>query len=382
MSAAMEHHQDTKLVRGRETSKFGAPGKPPGTFISPTGCTSVPLASQSTPMPVDLKAQFAREVAAAVATPLEAMAARRVDSIGESARQSMMAFQQEHTARVDSMQSQLMSFTESSCRLQRENAALRGTLDNVLRQMQMMTYYQQMFACQGASKQAQGGYTVAPAPTRARGTTGPHSGVLGQKIRQPPGLPPTFEEEEVLDEPCYEADDGDDATDATDLVFADVMKLLVDPEAMLEDASPSTPPYARSGSPVTDREESAAPLTPQFVTPLFQDSLASTPSTAASTPTSEQTPQTARPELFNITLRRVEGEPLGMEVHQDDNEGLVVESIKGGTVVGAWNEQCQGERRVIMPGDRIVSVNGCSVPDDILQQCSTNVLLRIQLKRN
>jgi hypothetical protein len=83
-----------------------------------------------------------------------------------------------------------------------------------------------------------------------------------------------------------------------------------------------------------------------------------------------------------LTLRRVDGEPLGLEVRPDfEYSCLLVERIQPGTVVEAWNRQCSGEPREIMPGDRVVSVNGATTPEDMRKQFGQKLLLKLKLVR-
>jgi hypothetical protein len=88
------------------------------------------------------------------------------------------------------------------------------------------------------------------------------------------------------------------------------------------------------------------------------------------------------PELpsISLTFRRLDGQPLGLEVRPDcDRNCLHVERIQKGTVADAWNKQCIGEPRAILPGDRVISVNGVTTVDEMRQEFSKKLLLKIEL---
>merc|ERR1712187_887968 len=88
--------------------------------------------------------------------------------------------------------------------------------------------------------------------------------------------------------------------------------------------------------------------------------IATTLSTAA-------TPDAKSPSShISLTLRRAQGQPLGLQVRESvDFRTLVVESVQPGSVADAWNQQCAGEAREIKLGDRLVSVNGKTMPADM-----------------
>mmetsp|Transcript_43396 Transcript_43396/g.68720 ORF Transcript_43396/g.68720 Transcript_43396/m.68720 type:complete len:237 (-) Transcript_43396:26-736(-) len=72
-----------------------------------------------------------------------------------------------------------------------------------------------------------------------------------------------------------------------------------------------------------------------------------------------------RPEIFEVVVSKDEGTPLGAAVKYINHE-LVVLSISGDGALTDWNDKNPG--RAILPGDKILSVNG--VVDDDFQMIS------------
>merc|ERR1740139_183906 len=61
---------------------------------------------------------------------------------------------------------------------------------------------------------------------------------------------------------------------------------------------------------------------------------------------------------FQLILRRADNVPLGLDVRGDPEEKtLVVESVRSGGAVEAWNRQCADNCRVVKAGDQIVKIN-------------------------
>jgi len=194
---------------------------------------------------------------------------------------------------------------------------------------------------------------------------------------------------------CCPSRDGDEEDEETVVseVDDDVFCEAIDePEELLEDElPPSTPPRVQRGCP-------RSPATQPNVSPIEVDSVAARDSaspkaglaegaTACGSGTKSKTPSTATPNSpgspFGLTLRRVDGMPLGLQVRPDDaNCCLHVERVRPGTVADAWNQQCAGEQRVIMPGDRVISVNGARAPTAMRDECCQKLLLRLQVVRD
>jgi len=93
---------------------------------------------------------------------------------------------------------------------------------------------------------------------------------------------------------------------------------------------------------------------------------------------------------FSITLRKADEVSLGLSVNADEAEhqgtALVVEAVLAGGAVESWNRQCIGDgtaERVVVPGDRIVKVNG--IEHDVkkmLEECTKQRLVKLLIARN
>jgi len=85
---------------------------------------------------------------------------------------------------------------------------------------------------------------------------------------------------------------------------------------------------------------------------------------------------------FNVTLRRADNVPLGLEVRSDDGTPhLMVEGVRPGGTVEAWNRQCAGDVKEIRPGDVILQINGAEDADSMREECQARYLLKMKVKR-
>lgn len=94
---------------------------------------------------------------------------------------------------------------------------------------------------------------------------------------------------------------------------------------------------------------------------------------------------------FSFTIRKADETDLGLNVsHSRSGDGapakvLLVEGIRVGGAVDAWNRQCLGgahRDKVVMVGDKIICVNGVDYdPDKMLQECKEKQLLRLTVYR-
>jgi len=90
---------------------------------------------------------------------------------------------------------------------------------------------------------------------------------------------------------------------------------------------------------------------------------------------------------FTFTLRKADGVELGLHVsHHEHDKVIRVEGIKSEGAIGAWNRQWTGNgasvEKIVMIGDKIVSVNGISNdPNKMLQECKDKQLLKIEIMR-
>jgi len=96
----------------------------------------------------------------------------------------------------------------------------------------------------------------------------------------------------------------------------------------------------------------------------------------------DSTLSTASGSTFEFTLRRINDEPLGLEVQPHPlAQCLVVEGVKAGTVAEAWNRQNQGELRELRPGDQIVAINGMTEVAAMWTECRSRRLVKLVVER-
>jgi len=90
--------------------------------------------------------------------------------------------------------------------------------------------------------------------------------------------------------------------------------------------------------------------------------------------------------IFSFTLRKADGTDLGLNVsHHEDDKALRVEGVRPEGAVEAWNRACMGStqsEKSVLPGDRIVSVNGViNNPVKMLEECRDRQLLKLTVVR-
>jgi hypothetical protein len=90
--------------------------------------------------------------------------------------------------------------------------------------------------------------------------------------------------------------------------------------------------------------------------------------------------------VFGFMLRLAEGVDLGVDIKHGDppDQALHVTGIVPGSAIDAWNKQCvggPGAGKVVMPGDKIVAVNGVCESEKMLQECREKQMLRLTVVR-
>lgn len=97
--------------------------------------------------------------------------------------------------------------------------------------------------------------------------------------------------------------------------------------------------------------------------------------------------------LFSFSIRRAAGVKLGLEIERGEDEcSLLVKSVRPGGAMDAWNRQCTdawngqctagpSSGKAVLPGDRIVSVNGKVDCVDMLEEIGGRELLRLAVFR-
>jgi len=85
---------------------------------------------------------------------------------------------------------------------------------------------------------------------------------------------------------------------------------------------------------------------------------------------------------FQLILRRADNVPLGLDVRGDPDEiSLVVESVRSGGAVEAWNRQCPDNCRIVKAGDQIIKINDAEDSEAMRSECVNKQLLRITVHR-
>lgn len=109
------------------------------------------------------------------------------------------------------------------------------------------------------------------------------------------------------------------------------------------------------------------------------------PASAAQTPSTAATPTGVCNGMFTFTIRKADDSELGLFCSRDEQDKVLrVDGVKEGSAVQAWNRLCEGgtAEKMVLPGDRIVGVNGVSYdPDDMLKECQSKQLLKLTVIR-
>lgn len=232
-------------------------------------------------------------------------------------------------------------------------------------------------------------------------------------IRTPPGL----ESPNVRSRAMQEED--------ADSIPAYLQSPKAKPRPVPEDCEEISTPGLRSPAPSTKglQRESFVPTSPMRPAPTPQQRAAGTASSRSGTPaprcpgtpdrnahlllTPKRTSRSAKGSstpmkspvpaspfvicegggcVFGFMLRLAEGVDLGIDIEHGDppDQALHVIGIVPGGAIEAWNKQCNGgpgAGKVVMPGDKIVAVNGVSEAEKMLEECRSKQMLRLTVVR-
>jgi hypothetical protein len=150
----------------------------------------------------------------------------------------------------------------------------------------------------------------------------------------------------------------------------------------LPDLPPFPYPVGSSPAAPLSLAEALGTQTPQRTPLSLVNSLTPTPATAEASPTIGA----SGAGIFNFTLRKADGADLGLNVsHHENDRVLRVEGVRPDGAVEAWNRQCAGSasaEKAVMPGDKIISVNGMTHdPEKMLEECKNKQLLKLTVVR-
>jgi len=357
---------------------------PPGLQHMGCGFGGPPLspyqASSPPSSPGDMKDELIREVTDAVREHIELKTSSAVEVLWGRGQKALQQMQQNQLNQTAAMRAQLEAHAETQKKLEHDNAMLRQALEALVIRL---------------------------------------SGVLSQPhaARAPPQVPsPQQPQNPTITPPHLESADQSQAS-----AFAAAAALAVNKASnQVAGSEGATLASTSSGSnrvaltkttevkrvsfdckpdniePETDSFHTPAG-SPQRTTPPPEGVSISATSTTSQLPSVPSMPgfpspvsslsaaqnqgQTSVP-TFSLILRRADNVPLGLDVRGEDNETcLLVESVRAGGAVEAWNKQCPDNARTIKAGDRIIKINDAEDSDSMRDQCINKYLLRLTVVR-
>lgn len=367
---------------GLQQMGCGFGGPPLGPFqASSSGSISPPTS------PGDMKDELIREVTDAVREHIEWKTSSAVDVLWQRGQKALQQMQQNQLNQTEALRAQLEAHADMQKKLERDNAMLRQALEALVTRLS------------GVLSQPH----AAHAPPQFAPPPQPQHPSL---LRCPPHLAPA------------------DPSQAS--AFAAAAALAVSKASNPAGSTSETSPTTASVPSGTNKVVSAPARTvtktseakrvsfdckpdniepevetfhtpagsPQRVVPPVSDGVSSSTTTPAQLPSvpsmpgfpavanSTQTPDQTSSPSFSVILRRADNVPLGLDVRGDASETcLVVESVRAGGAVEAWNKQCPDNSRMIKAGDRIVKINDAENTDSMREQCVNKYLLRISVVR-
>jgi len=454
-----------------------------GRFVEPLPSERRAAATSGVPAPSfmatwsaeqELKDQLIKQVTEAVREHVEARTAAAVEKVLTRGQRAMQHLQRQQMMQMDHLQGQLASCLESYRSLERENLALKTSLEALMKHLTLVLgpppgvsqcgpapqYFPQstgILPPQASDSVTTCGTQRASAGLPADGASGclkvPWAGEGMDRQHLSAGscdVDAARIQESASDAPKPQASAGSDeawhamADQVSSLETApralspkrhgaatDFVPEALAPAVMLdvEEAtagSAGTPPCSGpkvqgagrksdASSPVTTAGASSAasPSTvggrsppesgssptgsalpagmPALSEPAPSNSLApmlprpSCTPTTVMTPTSASWPSAAAASTmpsFTLTLRRADNVPLGLDVRGEPGDRcLIVEAVRPGGAVEAWNRLCAGDSREMRAGDHIVAINGAEDADSMHKECLTRHLLRMTVCR-
>jgi len=359
---------------------FGGPPLSP--FQSSSNGSNSPPKS-----PGDMKDELIREVTDAVREHIEWKTTSAVDVLWQRGQKALQQMQQNQLNQTATLRAQLEAHADMQKKLERDNAMLRHALEALVTRL---------------------------------------SGVLGQPQRAPPQFSPPAQPQHssMVGGPPHLA--SVDSSQASAFAAAAALAVNKASSPVAGTASEAAQPTA---STISTTNKVAAPAvaktsteakrvsfdckpdniepeaeifhtpagSPQRAVPHAPEGVSSTATVAPQLPSvpsmpgfppaapAAQTPDQSTPSptpTFSLILRRADNVPLGLDVRGDASETcLVVESVRAGGAVEAWNKQCPDAARAIKAGDRIVKINDAEDSDSMRDQCVNKYLLRITVMR-
>lgn len=337
-----------------------------------------------------VKDELVREVTEAVREHIEWSTATAVDQLWTRGQKAMTHLAMQQATQTEHLQGQLAACADSYRQLERENAALRSSLEALMKHLTMvfggpshpgmMPQHAQFSPFYNKAgweppKVPGGSREAAEAPRPPKGEaqkppsptmnwlggleampTGPSPALPPSSVSAPPATAPppppaaTTPESTTPPLPTVAEDDDEDGLPTIPVP----LETMTEAAALLESAA--------SGGTGSDPSSPSRPL-------LRHGSLPAVPETSAAV---------ALPPTFKLTLRRADNVPLGLEIRcAEDGKCLIVEAVRPGGAVEAWNRQCAGDMREIRTGDLVVRINDSEDAEGMRQECLEKHLLRM-----
>eukprot|EP00930_Biecheleria_cincta_P046956 TRINITY_DN3247_c0_g1_i1.p1 TRINITY_DN3247_c0_g1~~TRINITY_DN3247_c0_g1_i1.p1 ORF type:complete len:411 (-),score=95.47 TRINITY_DN3247_c0_g1_i1:81-1313(-) len=364
----------------------------------PSGGASSSAASDKQPAEQEMKEELIRQVTAAVKEDVEKKTAAAVENLWQKGQKAIQYMQVQHQAKTEQLQGQLAACAESYRNLERENAMLRGSLEAVMKHLTVLYGAPPLMpqsphdGPHGASIAAAAAHAAAAgnspffppppatAPPQAPGLLQDLGSDAAQRCETAPHPQAVASSSSSSVQTSAEASAEKDSSDAR---VKEDKEEDDDEEQLVSAPEPTTPRESRSQSPTlpTGDAQSSTDVTQEAATPAgtgFEPAIVARPvlgGQAAAAPT-----DTATTPQFSMTLRRADNVPVGLDVKGEDT-CLLVERVRAGGAVEAWNRQCPGALREIKPGDRIIMINDVEDPEGMRQECLTKHLLRMTVVR-
>ncbi|CAE7410545.1 moxd2 [Symbiodinium natans] len=151
---------------------------------------------------------------------------------------------------------------------------------------------------------------------------------------------------------------------------------------------PTFPFATAAGAPLSLAKVLSSSHTPEFGPGADAAPRLPAPLSLATSLSVNEAPYSARaqtPSVFSLTLRKADDTELGLSVEPVESQKvLLVKGINADGAVEAFNRQCGdlNPERMVLPGDRIISVNSVSYdPDKMLDECREKQLIKLTLAR-
>lgn len=347
---------------------------------SPKEVVTGPAAASGPRTEQELKETIVREVTEAVRDHVEWKTAAAVETLWQRGQRAMQRMQQQQASQTEKLQAQLATCADSYMKLERENAALRSSLEALMKHLTVVL---------GPPPHCVPPPSPGPSPffppQEQQGSTPAASSQVanqGGTVAQPTSQ---SEETEQFHTPAVSP-----AVSPSDQTSVAVVP---PPEAGITES----PPKSAVGAAIFESVHGTAPDLPSFPAVAEEEDVPTAPSAVGTTVSSvtqlattalsqgaESLEVSAAPPApaFTLTLRRADNVPLGLDVRGETGEPcLMVDAVRPGGAVEAWNRQCAGDTREIRPGDRIIMINSAKDADAMREECLTKHLLRMTVFR-